>query len=153
MTTFLFDLEMQVRAGTIDDVPLLLEFIRKMAEFEKLEVHSTEETLRESLFGDRPSAQTLLVFAKGEPVAYAVYFFTFATMVGKRGLWLGDLYVNPAFRGKGVGKALMAYLAQLAIENNCGRFEWMVFDWNTSATGFHRPWPLAGTPVHQRWPH
>lgn len=132
------DLEIEVRTGTDDDVALLLSFIRKMAEFEKLEVHTTEETLRESLFGDRPAAQTLLAFAEGKPVAYAVYFFTFATMVGKRGLWLDDLYVNPPFRGKGIGKALLAYLAQLAIENKCGRFEWMVLDWNKSATGFYQ---------------
>jgi GNAT superfamily N-acetyltransferase len=132
------DLEIEVRTGTVDDVPLLLSFIHSMAEFEKLEVTATEETLRDSLFGNCPAAHTLFAFADGRPAAYAVYFFTFATTVGKRGLWLDDLYVNPDFRGKGIAKSLMAYLADLAIKNKCGRFEWMVLDWNKSAIDFFR---------------
>lgn len=117
------DMELEVREGMIDDVPLLLSFIRSMAKFEKLEVTATEETLRESLFGERPAAHTLLAFAGGKPAAYAVYFFTFSTMVGKRGLWLEDLYVSPEFRGKGIAKALLAFLADFAIKNKFGRFE------------------------------
>ena len=132
------DVEIEVRTGTVDDVPLLLSFIRSMADFEKLEVTATQEILRESLFGDRPAAHTVLAFVAGRPAAYVVYFFTFATMLGKRGLWLDDLYVNPEFRGKGIGKALLAYLADLAIENKCGRFEWMVLDWNKSANDFYQ---------------
>ena len=132
------NLEIEVRAGTVDDVPLLLSFISAMAEFEKLEVTATEEILRESLFGSRPAAHTLLAFVDGEPVAYAVYFFTFSTMKGKRGLWLEDLYVNPDFRGRGMAKALMAYLADLAIQNKCGRFEWIVLDWNKPAIDFYQ---------------
>lgn len=132
------DLEIEIRPGTIDDVPLLQSFIRSMAEFEKLEVSSTEEALKESLFGDRPAAHTLLAFVNGKPAAYAVYFFSFATMIGKRGLWLDDLYVDPGFRAKGIAKALMAYLADLAIKNECGRFEWMVLDWNKSAIDFYQ---------------
>jgi len=127
------DLEIEVRAGTVDDVPLLLSFIHSMAEFEKLEVTTTEEILRESLFGNRPAAHTLLAFVDGRPAAYAVYFLTFSTMVGKRGLWLDDLYVDRAFREKGIAKALMSYLADLAMKNKCGRFEWTVLDWNKPA--------------------
>lgn len=142
------ELEIDVRPGTADDIPLLLSFIRAMAEFEKLEVQATEETLRESLFGERPAAHTLLAFVDGKPAAYVVYFFTFATMVGKRGLWLDDLFVNPEFRGKGVAKALMAYLADLAIRNGCGRFEWMALEWNRSAIDFYR---RLGATVLDEW--
>lgn len=130
-------LEIEVREGAVEDVPLLLSFIRKMGEFEKLEVTATEETLRDSLFGENPAARVLLAFAGDKPAAYAVYFFTFGTMVGKRGLWLDDIYVEPEFRGKGIARGLMGYLAEIAIQNNCGRFEWMVLDWNTKAIDFY----------------
>jgi len=132
------DLEIEVRPGTAADIPLLLSFIYSMAEFEKLEVTATEETLRESLFGECPAAHTLLAFADGRLAAYVTYFFTFATMVGKRGLWLDDLFVYPHFRGRGIARLLMAYLADVAVQNNCGRFEWMVLDWNESAIDFYR---------------
>lgn len=138
MKLALSDLEIEVRAGTVNDVPLLLSLIRSMAQFEKLEVTATEDILRGSLFGDYPAAHTLLAFVDGRPAAYVVYFFTFATMVGKRGLWLDDLYVDPDFRGKGIAKALMGYLADLAMNSKCGRFEWMVLDWNKSAIDFYR---------------
>ena len=138
MKVLVGNVEVEVRAGTIADVPLLLSFIRSMASFEKLTVSATEDDLRETLFGEAPAAYTLLAFTDGNPVAYATYFFTFATMVGKRGLWLDDLFINPDFRGKGVGQALMAYLANIAIENQCGRFEWMVLDWNEAAIGFYK---------------
>jgi len=131
------NIRVEVRPGTIADIPLLLAFIRSMAAFEKLTVSATEESLRKALFGDTPAAHVLLCFINDNPIAYATYFFTFATMTGKRGLWLDDLFINPAFRGKGIGKALMAYLADVALQNQCGRFEWMVLDWNESAIGFY----------------
>ncbi|MGW8179824.1 MAG: N-acetyltransferase family protein, partial [bacterium] len=118
------DLEFEVRQGTAEDVPLLLSFIHSMAEFEKLEVAATEQMLQDSLFCERPAAYTLLAFVAGTPVAYVVYFFSFSTMAGKRGLWLDDLFVSPEFRGRGIASALMTYLADLAIHNDCGRFEW-----------------------------
>lgn len=132
------DLEFEVRSGTADDIPLLLSFIKSMAEFEKLEVSATEQILQEALFGEHPAAHTLLAFVDGEPAAYAVYFFSFSTMIGKRGFWLDDIFVKPEFRGKGIAKALMAYLADIAIRNKCGRFEWIVLDWNKSAFEFYK---------------
>ena len=137
MRLFTGKLEITVRKGTVDDVPLLLSFIHAMGEFEKLNVTVTEDTLRESLFGDQPAADTLLALVGEEPAAYAVYFFTFATMVGKRGLWLDDLFVKPEFRGKGIAKAMLTYLADLAVKSRCGRFEWMVLDWNEQAIDFY----------------
>lgn len=137
------NVEVDVRAGTIADVPVLLGFIRSMAAFEQLTVSTTEESLRTALFGEAPAASTLLAFVDGKPIGYATYFFTFATMVGTRGLWLDDLFIEPAFRGKGIGQALMAYLADIALQNQCGRFEWMVLDWNESAIGFYER--LGGT--------
>jgi GNAT superfamily N-acetyltransferase len=142
------DMEIEVRPGTVRDLPLLLSFIQSMAKFEKLEVHATEETLRNSLFCERPAAYTLLAFVNGRPAAYVVYFFSFATTVGRRGLWLDDLYVAPEYRGKGIAKALMGYLADLAIQNQCRRFEWMVLDWNKTAMDFYEG---MGAGVLENW--
>lgn len=129
--------EIEVRAGTMEDVPLLLQFIHQMAAFEQLPVTATEDSLRAALFGEAPAARVLLAFSRTQPVAYVTYFFTFATLVGRRGLWLDDVFVVPEFRGRGVGQALMAYLAQIAQENQCARFEWMVLDWNQPALDFY----------------
>jgi GNAT superfamily N-acetyltransferase len=142
------DIEVELRDGTSADVPVLLSFIRAMAAFEKLPVTATEESLRAALFGAAAAARVLLAFVKGDPIAYATYFFTFASMVGKRGLWLDDLFVDPAFRGKGIGRAFMAYLADIAIQHQCGRFEWMVLDWNESAIDFYK---RLGASIHAGW--
>jgi GNAT superfamily N-acetyltransferase len=127
------DLAIEIRPGTPEDVPMLLAFIRSMAAFEKIPVTATEEILQDSLFGGDPAASTLFAFIDGIPAAYLIYFYTFSSMVGKRGLWLDDLYVDPAFRGRGVGRALMEHLAGIAAANHCGRFEWTVLDWNQHA--------------------
>jgi GNAT superfamily N-acetyltransferase len=132
------NIDVEVRAATITDVPLLLSFIRAMAAFEKLTVTATEESLEAALFGEAPAARTLLAFVDGQPIGYVTYFFTFATMEAKRGLWLDDLFIDPAFRRKGIGRALMAYLADVARQNQCGRFEWMVLDWNEGAISFYK---------------
>ncbi|MBL8045948.1 MAG: GNAT family N-acetyltransferase [Anaerolineales bacterium] len=142
------DFEIEVRAGTVADVPLLLQFIHQMAAFEKLPVTATEDSLRAVLFGEAPAARVLLAFSGAEPVAYVTYFFTFATMVGRRGLWLDDVFVVPAFRSQGVGRALMAYLAQIAVENQCARFEWIVLDWNQLALDFYEG---LGAKVLSEW--
>ncbi|MDH4038845.1 MAG: GNAT family N-acetyltransferase [Candidatus Krumholzibacteria bacterium] len=132
------NLAVEVRAGTPADVPLLLTFIRAMAEFEKLTASATEASLRDALFGEDAVAHAHLAFVDGKPIAYAIYFFSFTSMMGRRALWLDDLFVDPAFRGKGIGKALMAYLAGIAVKHKCARFEWIVLDWNTSAIEFYQ---------------
>ncbi len=132
------DSDLEIRAGTPADVPLLLRFIRAMAEFEKLSVSATEESLHAALFGDEPAARTLLAFKGGKPAGYATWFFSFSSMMARRALWLDDLFVDPAFRGTGIGKALMVHLAGIAARNRCARFEWIVLDWNESAIEFYR---------------
>jgi GNAT superfamily N-acetyltransferase len=141
-------LELEVRPAALEDIPLLLAFIQSMAEFEHLPVQATPETLRASLFGPTPAAQALLVYTAGRPVGYIVYFFTFATMTGKRGLWLDDLFIIPEYRAHGLGKTLMAYLADLAIHNDCARFEWMVLGWNSPALDFYQG---LGAAVLEDW--
>jgi GNAT superfamily N-acetyltransferase len=130
-------LDLELRAGTVADVPLLLSFIRSMAAFEKLTVSATEESLRTALFGESPAARVLFAFVNGTPVAYATYFFTFGTMAGRRGLWLDDLFVHAGWRGKGIGQALMAYLSDVARQHDCASVEWMVLGWNERAIRFY----------------
>lgn len=132
------DFEVEIRDATANDVPLLLSMIRSLAEFEKLPVASTEVSLRDALFGETPAAHAIVAFVQGEPVGYATYFFTFASMQATRGLWLDDLFVVPAFRGKGIGKALILHVANVATQRRCGKMEWIVLDWNESAIDFYR---------------
>ena len=119
-----------------------------MAAFENLTVTATEESLENALFCESPSAAFLLVFASGKPIGYVTYFFTFSSMVGKRGLWLDDLFVDADYRGQGIGKAIMAHLAQIAMDHDCGRFEWMVLDWNEPAIGFYKK---LGAHIFKEW--
>jgi GNAT superfamily N-acetyltransferase len=129
-----------IRNATATDVPLILSFIKELAEYENLssEVVATEEILTESLFGEpSSSAEVVIGYYKNEPVAFALFFHNFSTFLGKPGLYLEDLYVNPEMRGKGIGKVLILYLANLAKKRGCGRFEWWVLDWNKSAIQFY----------------
>jgi len=121
------------------DIALILSLINELAEFEKLkaQVVATEVTLRQALFGPRPVAEALIARSGGEPAGFALYFHNFSTFVGKHGLYLEDLFVRPAFRGRGIGKALLIRLARLALERDCGRFEWAVLDWNRPARDFY----------------
>jgi GNAT superfamily N-acetyltransferase len=137
-----------IRAATVDDVSTLMAFLRGLAEFERLPLATTEDSLREALFGDPPAAQALLLQVGGQPVGYALYFYTFASMSGKRCLWLDDLFVAPEHRGKGVGRAVMTHLARLAVERDCARFEWIVLDWNAKAISFYES---LGAIVLQDW--
>ena len=121
------------------DVPLISSLIRELAEYEKLEHQAvaTEAALRLALFGPRPAAETLIVRVDGAAAGFALYFHNFSTFLGKRGLYLEDLFVRPAFRGRGIGKAVLVHLARLALERGCGRFEWAVLDWNRPARDFY----------------
>lgn len=122
------------------DVPLLLRFIRALAVYEKLEheVTATEEGLRRTLFGEKRYAEALIARLDGEPVGFALFFHNYSTFVGKPGLYLEDLFVEPAHRGKGIGKALLRRLAAIALERDCGRMEWAVLDWNAPSIAFYR---------------
>jgi len=129
-----------IRPATERDIPLILSFIRKLAEYERLahEAVVTEETLRHSLFGSRAYAEVLLGYAGDQPVGFAVFFHNFSTFLGRPGLYLEDLFVLPEMRGKGFGRAMLIELARIARERKCGRFEWSVLDWNESAIRFYK---------------
>jgi GNAT superfamily N-acetyltransferase len=122
------------------DVPLLIALIRELAEFEQLldQVTAEETTLADELFGARRVAEVVIADLDHEPVGFAVYFHNFSTFVGRAGLYLEDLYVRPHARGRGVGRWLIAFVAGIAVERNCGRFEWSVLNWNTRAIRFYR---------------
>jgi len=130
---------MTLRPATVDDVPQILTFIRALADYERLldAVVATEAGMRQALFGPRPYAEVVLAEDAGVPVGFALFFHTFSTFLGQPGIYLEDLFVVPEARGRGVGRALLAHLAALAVERGCGRVEWAVLDWNTPAIGFY----------------
>lgn len=130
----------ELRAPTTDEVHLVVGFIRELAEYEKLlhECHITEEDLRESLFGPRPYAETLIAFLDEKPIGFCLFFHNYSTFLGKPGLYLEDLYVQPEYRNRGFGKVILARLAALALERGCGRFEWSVLDWNEPSIAFYQ---------------
>lgn len=123
-----------------DQLPLILAFIRKLAEYEKLldEVVADEETLRRSLFGAASRARVIFAYVEEQPVGFAVYFYNFSTFSGRAGIYLEDLFVEPAYRGRGIGMALLGYLAKVAKEGGCARLNWSVLDWNQPAIDFYK---------------
>lgn len=141
--------ELRIVAATETDVPLILGFIRKLAEYEKLtaEVAATEELLRQSLFSDDPSAEVLVAYWVGEPAGFAVYFRNFSTFLARPGIYLEDVFVEPAYRGRGIGKALLAAVAKIARDGGGGRLNWAVLDWNRSAIEFYRS--LGAVPLDE----
>ncbi len=128
-----------IRPATSADVPAIIQLIRALSDYEKLshQVVVDEARLREHLFGARPYAEVLLAEDEGRVVGYALYFHSYSTFLGRPSLYLEDLFVLPELRGRGHGKALLARLARIAVERDCGRFEWMVLDWNTPAIQFY----------------
>ncbi|MBN1221301.1 MAG: GNAT family N-acetyltransferase [Anaerolineae bacterium] len=122
------------------DVPLILAFVKKLAEYEKRlpEVVADETTLRESLFGRRQVAEVIFADYNHEPVGFALFFHNFSTFLGRIGIYVEDIYVEPELRGKGIGRTMLAYLARLAEERQCGRLEWWVLDWNEAAIDFYK---------------
>ncbi|MBP6702794.1 MAG: GNAT family N-acetyltransferase [Vicinamibacteria bacterium] len=132
--------DLSLSLATEQDLPQILTFIKALAEYERLAdaVVATEEGLRESLFGARPYAECIIARFEGKPAGFALFFHNFSTFLGRPGIYLEDLFVNPELRGKGIGRALLQRLAQLALERHCGRLEWSVLDWNESAIGFYK---------------
>jgi GNAT superfamily N-acetyltransferase len=141
--------EFEIRSATESDAPVILSLIRELAEYERAPdaVVATEAGLRDVLFGPKRSAEVLLALESGEAVGFAVYFYNFSTWLGRPGLYLEDLFVRPALRGKGFGRALLERLAQIAKERGCGRMEWAVLDWNDPAIQFYRK--LGAEPMNE----
>jgi GNAT superfamily N-acetyltransferase len=133
------DPRIALRYATEDDAGLLLDFIRQLADYEKLshEVVADEATLRESLFGNRRVAEVVIASWEGEPAGFALFFHNFSTFLGRPGLYLEDLFVVPRLRGHGIGQVLLRCLARIAVQRGCGRFEWSVLDWNVDAIRFY----------------
>jgi len=132
--------QIQIRPATPQDVPLILTFIRELAEYERLahEVVATDRDMHAALFGERPVIEAMIASLDDEPVGYALFFPTFSTFLGKPGLYLEDLYVRPAARGFGVGRELLEHLARITVERGWGRFEWSVLDWNEPSIAFYK---------------
>lgn len=122
------------------DVPLILEFIQGLAEYERLRDScvATEQKLRDTLFSPRPDAEVIIARLDGTPMGFALFFHNYSTFLAQRGLYLEDLFVKPEARGKGVGIALLSELARIAIDRDCGRLEWAVLDWNELAIDFYK---------------
>ena len=139
-----------LRFASRADVPVILELIRELAEFEKLsdQVVADETMLSEQLFGARQVAEVVLAEIEGAAVGLAVFFHNFSTFLGRAGLYLEDLYVKPHARGRGIGRSLITFVARIAVDRKCGRFEWSVLDWNTRAIEFYRA--LGAVPM-QGW--
>ncbi len=131
--------QLQIRTATADDVPVILQLIRELAEFEQLshEVSATEASLHEHLFGPRPYAEVLVASVGEQPAGFALFFHNYSTFLAKPGIYLEDLYVREAWRSRGVGTALLQAVWQLAVARGCGRYEWSVLNWNKRAIDFY----------------
>jgi GNAT superfamily N-acetyltransferase len=139
-----------IRPAAREDVPDLVRLIRELAIYEKLEDQAvgTPEALERHLFGERPVCEAMVAHAGGRAVGFALYFLTFSTFLCKPGLYLEDLFVEPAHRGSGIGKALLVRLARMAVERGYGRFEWRVLDWNEPSIRFYES---LGAAIMREW--
>jgi GNAT superfamily N-acetyltransferase len=128
-----------IRPAVAGDIPLILTFIRELADYERLahEVVASEQALSATLFGESPRAEVFIAAVDGEPAGFALFFHNYSTFLAQPGIHLEDLYVRPAFRRRGIGRALLVRLARIAVARGCGRFEWNVLDWNESAQRFY----------------
>jgi GNAT superfamily N-acetyltransferase len=142
-------MSIRIDAATPADVPVILELIRELAEFERLlnEVTATEAQLHEHLFGPRPKAEVAIARVDGEIAGFALYFHNFSTFLTRPGIYLEDLYVRQKFRGHGCGAQLLQHLARMALERGCGRLEWSVLDWNQRAISFYKE--LGAVPMDE----
>ncbi|HKQ60343.1 MAG TPA: GNAT family N-acetyltransferase [Candidatus Polarisedimenticolaceae bacterium] len=131
--------ELALEPATAADAPLVLSLIQELASYERLahEVRATVDDLRRTLFGARPAAEVVLARWAQAPAGFALYFHNYSTFLGRPGIYLEDLFVRPDYRSRGIGRALLAHLAKLAVERGCGRLEWAVLDWNEAAIGFY----------------
>jgi GNAT superfamily N-acetyltransferase len=136
-----------IRRAQEHEVPLVLQFIRDLAEYEHLEreVVATEERLRNALFGPRPYCEVVFACLDGEPVGFALFFHNFSTFLGLPGIYLEDLFVRPSARGRGVGQRLLNWLARETVQRGCGRLDWSVLDWNEPTIRFYKA--LGATPM------
>ena len=139
-----------IRRARPGEAGLVLSFVRELAEYEKLlhEMEATEADIDTALFGVNPQLFCEIAEWDGEPAGFALWFFNFPTFAGRRGIYLEDLFVRSAFRGKGIGKALLAYLATLCVENGWSRLQWTVLDWNTPSINFYKS---LGAEMMEQW--
>lgn len=139
-----------LRLATQPDAALILHYIRKLAEYEKRldEVTATESAVTQTLFGEKPAAEVLILELEGQPVGFALFFHNYSTFLAAPGIYLEDVYVDPEYRGRGIGKSVFVYLARLALERGCGRFEWSVLTWNEPAIRFYEK---LGSKAKTQW--
>lgn len=139
-----------IKMAAKEDAPIVLDFIKKLAEYEKLshEVTATVEDLNCTLFSENSNTQAVIGYLENQPVSVAIFFHNYSTFLGKKGLYLEDLFVLPKVRGKGIGKSMLKYLAKIALERDCGRFEWSVLDWNETAINFYKN---IGAEIKKEW--
>jgi GNAT superfamily N-acetyltransferase len=142
--------DLKIKQTTVNDSELILSFIKKLAEYENLlhEVKATATEIEKSLFSKDSNAEAIIGYIDESPVAIAIYFHNYSTFLAKKGLYLEDLFVLPEFRKNGIGKKMLKYLANLAVERDCGRFEWAVLDWNEPAIQFYQN---IGAELKKEW--